>query len=76
MVRCDAEDLVILEGANDLSRYQFNSHVAEHYFCKRCGVYTFHKMRKFPDKYGVNAGCLEGIDVFALEPAFIEGSAK
>lgn len=74
MLRCDQADLDILSGQDALSTYQFNTKVAEHYFCRHCGVYTFHKMRKLPDKYGVNAGCIEGIDLFALRPILIEGS--
>lgn len=76
MFRCEADDLEILEGKEHLSLYQFNTNIAEHYFCRHCGVYTFHKMRKLPDKYGVNSGCLEGVDIFSLEPVFIEGSKR
>ena len=74
MVRCDQDDLEILTGREDLAEYRFNTKVAVHYFCKGCGVYTFHKMRKLPDKYGVNAGCRDGVDMSALRPIFIEGS--
>jgi len=74
MARCDQEDLVIETGQEFLTEYRFNTNVAAHYFCAQCGVYTFHKMRKLPDKYGVNAGCIEGIDLSALRPVFIEGS--
>jgi len=74
MVRCDQKDLKVLSGEEFLSLYQFNTKVAKHYFCQRCGVYTFHKMRKSPDKFAVNAGCLEGVDPFELDPTFIEGS--
>jgi len=71
MVRCDERDLVILSGSDVLSMYQFNTFVAEHYFCKICGIYTFHKMRKLPDKFGVNAGCLEEVDPTKLNPRSI-----
>jgi hypothetical protein len=74
MLRCDEDDLEILSGQEALTTYQFNTQVAVHYFCRHCGVYTFHKMRKLPDKYGVNAGCIEGIDLFTLRPVLIEGS--
>lgn len=74
MVRCDQDDLVVHTGQEQLVAYRFNSEVAIHSFCGTCGVYTFHKMRKLPDKYGVNAGCLEGVDLAALTPIFIEGS--
>ncbi len=76
MVRCDQDDLVIESGREWLTEYRFNTKVAVHSFCKRCGIYTFHKMRKLPDKYGVNAGCIEGIDLAALAPISIEGSKE
>lgn len=74
MLRCDEGDLEIISGQDALTTYQFNTRVAVHYFCRHCGVYTFHKMRKLPDKYGINAGCIEGIDIFALRPVLIVGS--
>ena len=74
MVRCDQRNLEIQTGQTQLSEYRFNTKVAIHYFCKNCGVYTFHKMRKLPDKYAVNAGCLDGVDLSALQPTFIEGA--
>lgn len=74
MVRCHKDDLEIISGKESLSLYQFNTKVAEHYFCRHCGVYTFHKMRKLPDKYGVNAGCLDGINPFDLTPILTDGA--
>ena len=74
MLRCDQSDLEIQSGRDELTEYQFNTNVAIHYFCGRCGVYTFHKMRKLPDKYAINAGYIEGIDLSALHPILIEGS--
>lgn len=74
MVRCDQDDLVIETGREQLREYRFNTNVAIHSFCGTCGVYTFHKMRKLPDKYAVNVGCIEGIDPATLRPTLIEGS--
>lgn len=74
MIRCDHGDLEIQTGQHLLTEYRFNTNVAIHYFCGRCGVYTFHKMRKLPDKYAINAGCIDGIDPSALRPILIEGS--
>ena len=76
MVRCNKNDLEVIEGLTKLSIYQFNTNIAEHYFCKICGIYTFHKMRKLPDKYGINAGCLNEVNIFDLEPVTIEGSKR
>jgi len=62
-----AEDgLEIVRGHDHLRLYQFNTHVAEHYFCATCGIYTHHRRRSNPHEYGYNVGCLEGIDPFAL----------
>lgn len=58
----ETEDFVIDEGAAMLSLYQFNTGVAKHYFCKKCGIYTHHQRRSIPNQYAFNIGCLEGID--------------
>ena len=76
MVRCDQNDLEILSGKESLTLYQFNTEIAQHYFCKHCGIYTFHKMRKIPDKYGVNAGCLEGVNAYELSPSLVNGALR
>lgn len=57
-------DLDIVEGADLLNLYQFNTRTAKHYFCSKCGIYTHHRRRSNPDEYGVNAACLEGVSPF------------
>ena len=59
-----AGDIVFIEGEDRLSRYQFHTRVAEHYFCPTCGIYTHHRRRSNPNEYGVNAACLEGLSPF------------
>ena len=51
-------------GEEALSEYRFNTGVAQHYFCSRCGIYTHHRRRSNPDQYGVNAACLKGVSPF------------
>jgi hypothetical protein len=60
--------ITVIQGENALKLYQFNTNVARHYFCSTCGIYTHHQRRSFPDQYGYNVGCLEGINPFHLEP--------
>lgn len=60
-------DLQVIEGAEALTLYQFNTMEAKHWFCSRCGIYTHHQRRKFTDQYGVNVACLEGISPFDFE---------
>lgn len=57
-------DLKIVSGEENLTIYQFNTKVAEHYFCKKCGIYTHHKRRSNPDEFGINIACLEGVSPF------------
>jgi len=57
-------DLQVMEGAEALALYQFNTMEAKHWFCSRCGIYTHHQRRKFTDQYGVNVACLEAISPF------------
>jgi hypothetical protein len=61
------DSLVILEGAASLTRYQFNTRTAEHFFCSICGIYTHHRRRSNPNHYGVNLACLDGHTPFELE---------
>ena len=56
----------VLQGADSLKLYQFNTGVAKHYFCGHCGIYTHHQRRSFPDQYGYNVGCLEGVNPFLI----------
>jgi hypothetical protein len=56
--------LEILEGADRLTLYRFNTGTAKHYFCSVCGIYTHHQRRSNPDELGVNAACLEGVSPF------------
>jgi hypothetical protein len=58
--------LRIVQGAEHLTLYQFNTRVAKHYFCSICGIYTHHQRRSNPHEYGYNVACLEGVNPFEL----------
>lgn len=57
------QDLVVTEGEDQLSLYQWNTKIAKHYFCSHCGIYTHHQRRVAPDEYGFNVACIEGVDL-------------
>ncbi|MES9851538.1 MAG: GFA family protein [Candidatus Thiodiazotropha sp. L084R] len=59
------------EGA--LECYQFGSKTARHYFCNRCGIYTFHVTVRMPGHFRVNLGCIEGVDPLSLEYDVFDG---
>lgn len=71
----EKDNLQIVGGADALTVYQFNTRVAKHYFCKHCGIYTFHQTRKDPNLWRVNIGCLEEIDGFALASSVNDGAS-
>lgn len=52
------------QGEDKLATYRFNTGVAEHHFCTRCGIYTHHKRRSNPDELGINVACLNGVSPF------------
>ena len=56
----------LISGKDDLTIYTFNTGVAQHMFCKHCGMHPFYVPRSDPDKVDVNARCLDDIDIDAL----------
>ena len=66
VVIVDKNNLKMLKGKDKLSLYQFHTKTAKHYFCSVCGIYTHHKTRTFPGKYGVNVACIDEINPLAL----------
>ena len=61
-------DLEVVRGEAFLSVYQFNTMTAVHYFCSKCGIYTHHRRRSNPNEYGINVGCVEGVNLYDLGP--------
>ena len=69
-----APELFKIEAADDaLGLYQFGAKVAKHYFCKHCGIYTFHTTVRKPGFFRANLGCLEGFDPGVLEADIFDG---
>ena len=73
MFKVHESQLKILQGEDVLTLYRWNTRVAKHYFCSRCGIYTFHRKRAAPDHYGVNVYCLEGVDLSAVPVRRVDG---
>jgi hypothetical protein len=57
----------LLAGSEELTVYRFNTGVAEHKFCRHCGIHAFYTPRSDPDKVDVNVRCLSGVDLSELE---------
>jgi hypothetical protein len=52
-------DFRLLQGADALATYTFNTGVARHRFCRSCGVKSFYVPRSNPDGFSVNLRCLD-----------------
>jgi hypothetical protein len=60
----------LLAGAEALTEYTFNTGVARHLFCRKCGIKSFYVPRSNPDGFSVNARCLaaDTIETVTVEP--------
>jgi hypothetical protein len=64
VVSAELADITFESGEDALTLYRFNTGVAEHYFCSKCGIYTHHRRRSNPHQFSVNAACLKGVSPF------------
>ncbi len=64
MVAAPGEALEITKGADLLNAYRFNTGVAQHHFCSRCGIHVYHQRRADPSQIGINAACLDGVSPY------------
>ena len=74
MIMIPKENFKLLEGSENLSLYQFNTEIAKHFFCKKCGIYTHHNRKSDPNGMGVNLGCIDDVD--PMEFAVIQFDGK
>ncbi len=55
----EADKFHLFSGADNLTEYTFNTHIAKHLFCKTCGIKSFYIPRSHPDGYSINVNCLD-----------------
>lgn len=63
----------LLTGRDALTTYRFNTGVAQHHFCRTCGVAGFYVPRSHPDCVDVNVRCLESVDIDSLTVRRFDG---
>jgi hypothetical protein len=69
----EASQFELIRGAEELASYRFNTGVAEHKFCRHCGIHPFYTPRSDPDKVDVNIRCLDDVDLSTLELQLFDG---
>jgi len=57
----------LLQGADQLTEYKFNTGTARHLFCSLCGVKSFYVPRSNPDGYSINVRCLDNSTIAQVE---------
>ena len=67
------ERFELVSGSDDVTTYRFNTGVAQHHFCRHCGIHSFYVPRSDPDKIDVNVRCLENLDVASIRPHPFDG---
>jgi hypothetical protein len=63
----------LLRGEGEITTYRFNTGVAQHAFCRICGVKSFYRPRSNPDGWSVNARCLDEATRPALRLSEFDG---
>jgi hypothetical protein len=53
------DKFTLLQGEEDLTTYTFNTHKAQHKFCKICGVQCYYHPRSHPDGRAITIYCLD-----------------
>lgn len=64
----------LLKGADYLTAYKFNTKMAEHLFCRQCGVQSFYSPRSNPDCYGVMPHCIDSPTIKSIEYLDFDGA--
>jgi hypothetical protein len=65
-----ADRFTLISGADALTTYTFNTHVAKHHFCCHCGCRPYYVPRSNPDGFSVDVRCLDPatIESVTVEP--------
>ena len=65
------EDFRLLSDEGTVALYQFGSGDARHQFCPRCGIHVFGRPRNHPERYTVNARCLDDYESVAANATLV-----
>lgn len=63
----------LLAGEDDLETYTFNTGVAQHRFCRVCGIKSFYVPRSNPNGISINVRCLDPGTIESVTVAHFDG---
>lgn len=64
----------LISGEHEVATYRFNTGVAQHYFCRQCGIKSFYVPRSHPDGISVNINCLDPASIASIKVSRFDGA--
>lgn len=64
----------LIRGEDAIETYTFNTGIAQHYFCRHCGIKSFYVPRSHPDGISVNINCLDPTTIKSLQVTPFDGA--
>ncbi|MBI04870.1 MAG: type I-B CRISPR-associated protein Cas8b1/Cst1 [Pelagibacteraceae bacterium] len=72
----DKNSIKINSGYENLSIYKFNTNIAKHHFCKKCGIFVYSNRRFDSNGIAVNLGCIDDINTFKIDTKLADNIHK
>jgi hypothetical protein len=69
-----SENFTLLQGNDYLTTYTFNTKIAQHTFCRVCGIHSFYQPRSHPNSIDVNLRCLDEKIISKFEIKSFDGA--
>lgn len=63
----------LVQGERSITTYVFNTGVAQHHFCKYCGVKSYYVPRSHPDGLSINVNCIDAGTIESLQMSAFDG---
>ena len=63
----------MLQGEEAITTYTFNTGVAQHYFCRYCGIKSYYLPRSHPDGLSINVNCLDPATIESVSETPFDG---
>ncbi|MGJ8668383.1 MAG: GFA family protein [Oceanococcus sp.] len=68
-----AADFELISGEEFICEYRFNTGIARHLFCSRCGIKAFYVPRSNPDGYSLNLHCVDNYQALNIQIEDFDG---
>jgi len=63
----------LLQGEDAMTTYTFNTGIAQHHFCKHCGIKSFYVPRSHPDGLSINVNCVDPATIDSVVESSFDG---